>query len=131
MAATVKGIQIIWGVPSGVKTEGAKYITGGGIVTAFSIAKGGGTTLINDENDDIVTRVDHAFENKITCEVQAISGTTAPAKGAEITGLGTLDGVTFGTGRTFVDDSKIDYANAAGKKISITATHYPAMAANA
>jgi hypothetical protein len=131
MSAVVKGKQIIWGVPSGVGTEAAKYVSGGGIALSFAISRGGATTPIGDEDDDIVTRVDHAFENKVTLEVQCVSGTALPAKGAEITTLGTLDSVTFGTGRTFIDDAKVDYANSAGKKISISATHYPAMAADA
>lgn len=131
MAATVKGVQIIWGVPAGVKTEAAKFVAGGGVVTSYSISRAGATDTVSDEDDDIVTRIDHATENKVSLEVTCVAGTTLPAKGAEITGLLTLDGVAFGTGRTFVDDAKADYANAATKKISVSATHYPAMPADA
>jgi hypothetical protein len=130
MAASVKGVQIIWGVPSGVKTEAAKFITAG-VVTSYSIARGGATETVGDEDNDIVTRIDHAFTNQVSLEVTCTASTALPAKGAEINGLLTLDGVTFGTGRTFVDDAKVDYANAATKKISVSATHYPAMVADA
>ena len=129
MAAQVKGVQVIFGVPSGVKTEAAKLVAG--IVSSYSISRGGATTTISDEDDDIVTRVDHAYENKVSLEVTCTSLSALPAKGTEITGMLTLDSVTFGTGRTFVDDAKVDYSNSAAKKISVSATHYPAMAADA
>ena len=120
MAAAVKGVQVVFGVPAGVKTEVNKYVTAG-VVADFSIALGGATDTVSDEDDDIVTRIDHAAENKVTLSI----------KGVEITGLLALDSVAFATGRTFVDDSKVDYANNAVKKISVSATHYPAMAADA
>lgn len=128
MSAQVKGVQVIFGVPSGVKTEAAKFTAG--IVNSYSISRGGATTTVSDEDDDIVARIDHAYENKVTLEVTCISTSALPAKGTEITGLLSLDTVTFGTGRTFVDDAKADYANSAAKKITVSATHYPAMAAD-
>jgi hypothetical protein len=130
MAAAVKGVQVVFGVPAGVKTEVNKYVTAG-VVADFSIALGGATDTVSDEDDDIVTRIDHAAENKVTLSINAVATSVLPAKGVEITGLLALDSVAFATGRTFVDDSKVDYANNAVKKISVSATHYPAMAADA
>jgi hypothetical protein len=102
-----------------------------GIVESASIALGGSTETVVDEDGDTVTRIDHGAENKISVEVKCLSTSTLPAKGSELTGLGTIDGVTLGTGRTFVDDSTVSYASTAVKKISVSATHYPGMAADA
>ena len=130
MAAAVKGKQIIWGLPSGVVSAALVAATAG-IVVSYEITAGGATETVGDEDNDIVTRIDHASENKITMEVDCISATVKPAKGTELTGLATLDGVTFGTGRTFVDDAKVVYNRAGVKKLNISATHYPTMAADA
>lgn len=130
MAATIKGKQISWGLSAGAITA-ATGATTAGIAQSFSISRGGVSTTINDEDDDIVTRIDHAAENKISIEVMALSTSTVPAKGTELTITGTFDGLSFSSGRTFVDDAKVDYANAQAKKITISATHYPIMAADA
>lgn len=133
MAAVIKGKQISWGIPAAAVTAGTSLFTAVGIVESFEIDPGGGTTEIGDEDDDIVTRIDHAAVNKISMTVICTSSTTKPAKGAEITGstLGTLDGIAFGTGRIFVDTAKVTYNRAGEKKIAMTASHYPVMAADA
>jgi hypothetical protein len=130
MAASVKGKQVIWGITSGVITAGNSILTNAGIIQSFEIDSQGGTTIIGDEDDDAVTRIDHNSENKISLEVHCVSATVKPAKGAELTGLGTIDGVAFTTGRTFVDSSKVTYSQGGVKKISISATHYPVMTAD-
>jgi hypothetical protein len=130
MAAAVKGVQVVFGVPAGVNTEVLKFVTAG-VVADYGIALGGATDTVSDGDNDIVTRIDSAAENKVTLSINAVATSVLPAKGLEVTGLLALDGVTFATGRTFVDDSKVDYANNAVKKISVSATHYPAMAADA
>jgi hypothetical protein len=130
MSAAIKGKQVLWGVAAGAISAANVAVTGG-IITSFEIDSQGGTTTVGDEDDDIVTRIDHAAENKITMEVDCVAATTKPAKGTELTGLSTIDGVTFGTGRTFVDSSKVVYARNGVKKISVSATHYPGMAADA
>ena len=130
MAAAIKGKQIIWGVPSAVVTAALVAATGG-IVTDFEHTAGGATDTVADEDNDIVTRIDHGAENKISLTVDCMSTTTKPAKGTELTGLGTIDGVNYGTGRVFVDDSKVVYNRAGVKKLTVTATHYPAMVADA
>lgn len=130
MSAAVKGKQVIWGVPTGVITAALVAATGG-IVTDFEHDAGGGTSTVSDEDDDIVTRIDHAAENKISLSVDCVATSAKPAKGAELTGLGTIDGVNYGTGRVFVDSSKVVYQRAGVKKLSITATHYPVMVADA
>lgn len=130
MSAAIKGKQLIWGVSAGAVTVANVAVTGG-IITSFEIATGGSTTEVGDEDDDIVTRIDHATVNKISLEVDCLSTTTKPAKGMELSGLSTIDGVTFGTGRTFVDDSKVVYNRSGVKKITVTATHYPVMVTDA
>ena len=130
MSAAVKGKQLIWGVVAGAVTAANVAVTGG-IISSYEITRGGASTTIGDEDDDIVTRVDHATENKISIEVDCLSTTTLPAKGTELSGLSTLDGVPFGTGRTFVDDSKVVYNRAGVKKISVSATHYPSLVTDA
>ncbi len=130
MAAAVKGKTVIWGVSAGAITAANAAVTGG-IITSFEVDSQGGTETVGDEDNDIVSRIDHAAENKISMEVDCTSATVKPAKGAELTGMGTIDGVAFGTGRTFVDSSKVVYNRAGVKKISVTATHYPTMAADA
>jgi hypothetical protein len=87
--------------------------------------------VITDEDDDPVTRVDHNAERKVTLLVICKSSTILPAKGAELTGLGTIDGVNFSTGRVFVDDAKAVYSQGGAKKISMSATHYPTLLADA
>lgn len=130
MAAAIKGKQVIWGISSGAVTAANAAVTAG-IIASFEVDSQGATETVGDEDNDIVTRIDHAAENKISIEVDCLSTTVKPAKGAELTGLGTIDGVAFGTGRTFVDSSKVVYNRAGVKKISVTATHYPVMAADA
>lgn len=130
MSAAIKGKQVSWGISAGAVTAANVAITGG-IIASFEITSGGATTTVADEDDDVVTRIDHAAENKISLEVDCTSATTKPAKGTELTGLGTIDAVAFGTGRVFVDDSKVVYNRAGVKKISVSATHYPVMAADA
>jgi hypothetical protein len=132
MAASIKGKQVIFGVPAGVITA-THSVTTSGIVQSFSVEPGGSTSTVEDEDDDIVTRIDHKAENKVTMEVVCLSNSVMPAKGAEITGsgLGTIDGVNFTTGRIFVDAPKAQYDKGGVKKISIAATHYPTMAADA
>lgn len=133
MSAAIKGKQVIWGIPNQAITAATNILTNAGIIQSFEIDSGGGTTVIGDEDDDAVTRIDHNAENKISMEVHCVSATVKPAKGAEILGssLGTIDGVVFTTGRTFVDSSKVTYQQGGVKKIAITATHYPTMAADA
>lgn len=133
MSAAVKGKQIIWGIAAGAITAATNVLTNAGVVQSFEIDSGGGTTVIGDEDDDVVARVDHAAENKLSMEVHCVSATVKPAKGAEISGasLGTIDGIDFTVGRTFVDNAKATYAQGGVKKISMTATHYPTMAADA
>lgn len=131
MSASVKGKQVIWGVPSGA-IAGVHSVTTSGIVQSFEVNGGGGTTIVNDEDDDPVTRIDHNAENKLSMEVTCTSTTVMPLKGAELDGsdIGTVDGINFGTGRIFVDEPKVVYNQGGVKKISITATHYPTMGAD-
>lgn len=132
MAADTKGKQVIWGVSAGA-IAGAHSVTTSGIIQLFEISRGGGTTTVEDEDDDTVTRIDHKAENKLSLEVVCVSTTLLPEKGDEIAGasLGTIDGVNFTTGRTIVDDAKVVYSQGAVKKISVSATHYPVMTADA
>lgn len=130
MSAAIKGKQVLWGVSAGAITAANVAITGG-IIQSFEVTRGGNSTTVSDEDDDIVTRIDHATENKLTLEVNCVAATTCPAKGTELTSLGTIDGVTFDTGRTFIDDAKVTYSQGGVKKISISATHYPVMVADA
>lgn len=130
MSAATKGKQVIWGVSAGAVTA-ANVAVSGGIIVSFDTDSSGATTIISDEDDDAVTRIDHNTQNKITMEVMCVTGTSRPLKGAELSGLGTIDGINFGTGRVFVDSSKVTYANAAAKKLSVTATHYPVMLGDA
>lgn len=133
MAAQIKGKLLVWGIQTAQKTSADTILTASGVVQSFDIDSGGGTTVIGDEDDDAVTRIDHNFENKLSMEVHCVATTAKPPKGTEILGatLGTVDGIAFGTGRTFIDTSKVSYAQGGVKKISITATHYPGMAADA
>lgn len=132
MAAVIKGKQVSWGIPA-AGVSGIIAAVAAGIVDSLEITAGGATTTVSDEDDDIVTRVDHAAENKFTFSVDCTAATTKPAKGAELvtTAFGTLDGIVFTTGRSFVDDAKVVYQRAGVKKLSISATHYPTMAADA
>lgn len=130
MSAQISGKQIVWGVPAGAIT-GVHSVTTSGIVQSFGVQFGGETEVITDEDGDKVTRVDHGAENKLSMEVICEPSTTMPEKGDELTGLGTIDGVDFTTGRVFVDDANAEYTGNASKKISISATHYPGMPADA
>jgi len=129
MAATIKGRTVIWGITAGVITA-ANVATTSGVIQSFSIDLGGETDKVKDEDGDIVTRIDHGAENKISIEVLCQTNTSLPVKGSELTGLGTIDGINFATGRVFVDSAKVDYSNTAVKKITVNATHNPAMAAD-
>lgn len=133
MSAQIKGKQISWGIPSGVITGATSLLTAVGIVESFELDPGGSTTIITDEDDDPVTRIDHNAENKFTMTVVCVATTAKPAKGAEITGssLGTIDGINFATGRTFVDSAKVVYNKGGEKKLTVAATHYPTMGADA
>lgn len=132
MSAAIKGKQVSWGIPSAGIT-GILAAVAAGIIDSFEVTSGGGTTTVADEDDDIVTRIDHAVENKFNFTVDCTSSTTRPLKGAELTttAFGTLDGIAFTSGRSFVDDSKVLYNRAGVKKLSVSATHYPTMAADA
>jgi hypothetical protein len=133
MSAAIKGKQIRWGIDSSIITAAGTILTNAGIVQSFKLSKGGQTTYINDEDDDAVSRIDHDFENKITLDVIGVSATVPPAKGLEIVGatLGTIDGVDFTTGRTFIDSVDVDYTQGGATKISLAATHKPGMGADA
>jgi hypothetical protein len=90
------------------------------------MSHGGNAITQTDEQDNVVTRIDSAMEVKVTMEVACLSTTTLPAKGDEIDfGDIIIDELDFGSNTLYVDDSKVDYANATVKKISITATFYP------
>jgi hypothetical protein len=129
MAKKISGREVIWGVPSGV-IAGAHTVTTSGILQSFSIQPGGSEEIINDEDGDPVTRIDHGTVNKISFEVVCEPDTTLPLKGDEVTGLGELEGIDFSTGRVFVDDPQVTLTNAAAKKLTVSATHYPLMPAN-
>ena len=132
MAAAIKGKQVLWGIPTAGVTGITAAVTAG-IVESLEVTSGGGTTTVNDEDDDIVTRIDHAAENKFTFTVDCLATSARPVKGTEVitTAFGTLDGINFAAGRAFVDDSKVVYQRAGVKKLSVSATHYPTMAADA
>lgn len=129
MSASIKGRFVVWGITAGVISL-VNSVTASGIIQSASISGGGGTDTITDEDGDHVTRIDHGGENKINVEVICEPNTTVPVKGSELTGLGNIDGINFNAGRVFVDDPKVDYTNAQGKKLSFTATHYPEMPAD-
>jgi hypothetical protein len=129
MAVNNKGRKVVWGIAAGVIT-GAHTVTTAGILQGFSIQAGGETGEIKDEDGDIVTRIGHGAKNKVTVEILCEPTSKLPLKDAEMTGLGTLDGLNFSTGRVFVDDATVTYANADVKKISVNLSHYPEMAAD-
>ena len=133
MAASIKGKTIKWGIDTAIVTSAGTILVNSGVVQSFKISRGGSTTYINDEDDDAVTRIDHDYENKITLEVIGVAATVPPAKGTEILGttLGTIDGIVFSTGRTFVDSADVEYSQGGAKKISIVATHKVNMPADA
>jgi hypothetical protein len=130
MANTMKGKTILWGVPSDLKTIGAAAVTAAAVVKSASLAKGGKTTTITDEEDDVITRVDSAFENKFDFEVVCVATTALPAKGAKLTATGTVHGVVLTTGQLIVDDAKLNATNGSETTATITATHYPEMPAD-
>lgn len=132
MAASIKGKTLVWGIQSAQKASADTILTASGVVQSFDVESSGGTTAIGDEDDDVVTRIDHAAENKISMEVNCVATTALPVKGTEIAGatLGTVDGIVFSTGRTFIDTAKVTYSQGGVKKISLTATHYPEMPAD-
>lgn len=133
MAASIKGKIVVWGIPTQGVTAATNIFVNSGVVQSFDVESGGATTTIADEDDDAVTRIDHNYENKVTIEVVCVAATVKPAKGAEISGssLGTIDGIVFSTGRTFVDSAKVTYTQGGAKKMNISATHYPGMGADA
>ena len=126
---SIHGRQVDWGLPPGV-IVGIDSVITTGIIQSFSLSVGGATSLISDEDGDIVTRIDYGGENKLSMEITALVGSVIPVKGSPIIGLGTIDGINFNSGQVLVDDVKIDYANSAVKKFSINASHYPAMPAD-
>lgn len=129
MAASIKGRTVVWGVTAGIITA-VQSATESGIIQSCSLAVGGETEIVKDEDGDPVTRIDHGATNQFDFEVMCEPDSVLPTKGSELTGLGTIDGINTGTGRTFVDTAKVDYANTAVKKISGSATHYPSMPAD-
>lgn len=126
MSASVKGKQVIWGIVAGAITA-AHAATTSGIVESFSVTPGGNVEDVPDEDGDFVARVDHGVTNTIELTVKALSDTVLPAKGDELTGLGTIEGIDFSVGRVFVEDSSADSNGSAVKTISVTAKHYPDM----
>lgn len=129
MSASIKGRTVVFGVTAGAITA-AHAATTAGIVESFSISAGGETVDIGDEDNDLVTRIDHGAKNTVSLEVLCEPTSDLPAKGDEITGMGTIDGVAFGTGRVFVETAQVQYQKAQVKKITVTASHYPSMAAD-
>jgi len=129
MSASIKGRTVVFGVPAGAIT-GAHSATVSGIVQSFGFTRGGETVEIGDEDNDFVTRIDHGAKASVSIEVMCEPDSEVPAKGDEITGMGTIDGYAFGTGRVFVDSAAVAYQNAQVKKITVNATHYPSMAAD-
>jgi hypothetical protein len=129
MAASIKGRTVVFGVAAGVIT-GTHSVTTSGIVQSFGVTKGGETAEVGDEDNDYVTRIDHGAKNSISLEVLCEPDSDLPDKGDELTGLGTIDGINFSTGRVFVDSAQVQHQNSQVKKISVTATHYPSMAAD-
>lgn len=124
MAAQVKGKQISWGVYEELR-DAVRQVSNG-IVTAFSISNGGATTIQTDEQDDEVSRIDHAHESKVTIEVVCTADTDLPGKGdLLIIDELIVDGVDFTSGQLRCDDAKADYANASVKKFSVSGTYYP------
>ena len=125
MATSIKGVQVTWGVSDDVRDAALEIVTEG-IITGASVTDGGGTYVQGNEANDEVARVDHAREVKVTFEVVVTASTTPPVKGEELSFTeGTeIDGIDLATTLTLVDDVKIDYANAAVKKVSISATVY-------
>jgi hypothetical protein len=124
MAASIKGRTVVWGVPAGAIT-GAQSVTTSGIVQSFGFTHGGETAEIGDEENDIVTRIDHGAKSTVNVEVMCEPDTTVPEKGDELTGLGTIDSFDFSAGRVFVDSAQVQYQNAQVKKITVAATFYP------
>ncbi|MCW1921324.1 hypothetical protein OKA05_02095 [Luteolibacter arcticus] len=125
----MKGREVVWGVPAGVIT-GVQSVTTSGIVQNFTVNRGGEVAEIGDEENDIVTRIDHAKKNTGSIEIMCEPDSTLPEKGDELTGLGEHDGIDFAEGRTFVEDASVTYQNAQVKKITVPFTHYPDMAAD-
>lgn len=124
MSASVKGKQLVWGVPDGVKTAAEAAFTTG-IVESASVARGGSNEDIADEDGKYVTRVDHGGTNQVEITVKALDDSTVPEAGDVLTGLGTIDGVNLDAGSVIVDEAKEIFAGAGVKKLSITATHLP------
>lgn len=129
MAEKISGRLVSWGITAGVIAEVHSAIASG-ILNSYSIQPGGTEEVITDEDGDPVTRIDHGPMNKVNFEVTCDPDTTLPVKGSELTGIGTIDGIDFTAGRIFVDDPQVTFTNAAVKKISVAATHYPTMGAD-
>jgi hypothetical protein len=128
MAASVKGIQVSFGIPASAVTNSAA-VTTAGIVESFSVQLGGNTEEIVDEDGDFVSRVDHGASNKLSLEVLIQATSTVPTKGTVITGLSAVQGITLNTGAVLVDDAQVMFAKAGVAKLSVSATHYPGMTA--
>ena len=125
MSATVRGIQIVWGIPSAIATAVHSAVTAG-IIQSFSWDDEGETDIIVDEDGDKVTRVDHGAEVRGSFEVRCLSTTVAPRKGDAITGLATIDGINL-TNNTVVDSVSAGYAGNQSKTFTVNFTHYPDM----
>jgi hypothetical protein len=128
MAAAVTGTQVLFGIPASAVTNSAATTTAG-IVESYSVQLGGSTEEIGDEDNDIVARIDHGAVNKVSLEVLVQSTSTIPAKGATISGLGTVQGIALGTGLVIVDDAQVTFTKAGVSKLSVSASHYPTMTA--
>lgn len=129
MAVSINGKQIQWGITTEAKSAADALIEG--IVESFKVTPGGNTEEIPDEDGDIVTRVDHGKTDMLEMTTRVTATTPdLPEKGDEVTGLATYDGVDLSTGRSFVEDSSIEYSGTASTKVSISVKHYPEMEAN-
>jgi hypothetical protein len=130
MAVAIKGKQISWGIPSAAKTASDALVSG--IVSSFRVTRGGASEDIPDEDGDLVARVDHGKFNTVSFESRVATATPSlPEIGAEITGLGTIDGVAFGTGRVFIESAEITHQGTSSTTVSFGAKHYPIMVADA
>jgi hypothetical protein len=129
MAADIKGKQVAWGVAALIAT--VHTATTAGIVQSFSWGAGGETDEITDEDADIVTRIDHGAKNSLSMEVLCVATSALPAKGDELVFASAVDGVPIDVGRTVVDTAEVSYSDKDKKRISVTATQYPEMAADA
>lgn len=129
MAADIKGKQVAWGVAALIATVHAA--TTSGIVQSFSWGAGGETDEVTDEDGDYVTRIDHGDKNSLSMEVLCVADSVPPAKGDELVFASAVDGLPINVGRVIVDTAEVSYSDKAKKRISVSATQYPEMAADA